>query len=115
MRDVEVLQQLGEARLDPARLGSLQLEDGLHVFFHREAPKHRILLRQIGNASRARRWIGRCVSFGGVEVDAAGIDRYQPDDHVEAGCLARAVGAEQSYDLAAGDIERDVCTTVRDL
>src|SRR2546430_8032733 len=108
MRDVEVLQQLGEARLDLARLESLQLEDGLHVFFHREAPEHRILLRQVGDA-QPRAAVDRQVrELGGVEVDAAGIDRYQPDDHVEAGRLARAVGAEQSHHLAAGDIKRNV-------
>src|SRR5256886_13868405 len=41
MRDVEGLQQLGEARPDLARLEALQPEDGLHVSFHREAPGHR--------------------------------------------------------------------------
>src|SRR5260370_34405243 len=39
LRDVEVLEQLDQARLDLARLQSLQLEDGLNVFFHPQAPE----------------------------------------------------------------------------
>src|SRR5690606_14816560 len=35
-----------------------------------------------------------------VEHDAAGVGRHQADDHVEAGGLARAVGAEQADDFA---------------
>jgi len=36
-----------------SRARVLQLEDRLHVFFHREAAEHRILLRQIGDAQPA--------------------------------------------------------------
>src|SRR3989454_7429289 len=108
MRDVEVLQQLGEARLDLGRLESLQLEDGLHVLFHREAPEHRILLRQIRDA-QPRAAVDRQVrELGGGEGDAAGVDRYQPDDHVEAGRLAPAGVGQQPHPLAAGGVERDV-------
>src|SRR5260221_13828040 len=48
--DVQVLEQLGEARLDLLGRGALQLEDRLHVLLHRQAAKHRVLLRQVGNA-----------------------------------------------------------------
>src|SRR5258708_6857048 len=48
--DVQVLEQLGEARLDLLGREALQLEDRLHVLLHRQAAKHRVLLRQVGNA-----------------------------------------------------------------
>src|SRR6202165_3381216 len=108
MRDVEVLEQLDQARLDLAGLESLQLEDRLHVFFHGQAAEHRILLRQIGDAQACAAVDRQVREFGGVEVDAAGVDRYETDDHVEAGGLARAVGAEQPDHLAARDVEGDV-------
>jgi hypothetical protein len=40
-----------------------------------------------------------------VELDLAAVKRHQADHHVEAGSLARAVGAEQADDLAAADLE----------
>src|SRR5437899_1568869 len=73
--------------------------------------EHRAFVDDVGAVADAqpRAAVDRQVrELGGVEVDAAGVDRYQPDDHVEAGRLARAVGAEQPHHLAAGDIERDV-------
>src|SRR5258708_23109562 len=48
--DVQVLEQLGEARLDLLGREALQLEDRLHVLLHRQAAKHRVLLRQGGEA-----------------------------------------------------------------
>ena len=38
-----------------------------------------------------------------VKVDGAGIFTNQPADHVEAGRLAGAVGAEQTDDFASAD------------
>src|SRR5207302_10986012 len=108
MRDVEVLEQLDQARLDLAWLESLQFEDGLHVFLHRETPEHRILLRQIGDAQPRAAMDRQVRELGGVEVDGAGVDRYQPDAHVQTGGLAGAVGAELSYHLAAGASGRRV-------
>src|SRR5918992_5596198 len=40
MRDVQILQELGEARLDLVGGEPLQLEDRLHVLLDREAPEH---------------------------------------------------------------------------
>ena len=42
------------------------------------------------------------------QPDRAIVGRDQTGDHVEAGRLARAVGAQQAADLAALDAERDV-------
>src|SRR5438067_5004172 len=106
--DVQVFQELGEARLDLLAREALQLEDRLHVLLHRQAAEHRVLLRQVGDA-QARAPVDRQVrELGLVEVDVAGVDRNQPDDHVEAGGLAGAVRPEQADGFAAVDLERDV-------
>src|ERR1043165_8735133 len=108
VRDVQVLQQLHQARLDVGLRQALQLEDRLHVLLHREASKHRGLLRQVGDA-QARAPVDRQMrELVAVEVDRARVDRHEPHDHVEAGRLAGAVGAEQADDFAARDLERNV-------
>lgn len=43
-----------------------------------------------------------------VDQHAALVGAYQADDHVEAGGLACAVGAEQANDLTAFDAQADV-------
>src|SRR3954468_1815223 len=43
-----------------------------------------------------------------VQVNAAGVDRDEADDHVEAGGLAGAIRAEQAHHLTARHLERDV-------
>ena len=43
-----------------------------------------------------------------IEQDRAAVGRHQPDDHVEGGGLAGAVGAEQADHLAGVDLERQV-------
>src|SRR5262245_12937590 len=108
VRDVEVLEQLAQARLDLVGREPLQLEDRLHVLLHRQAPEHRVLLRQVGDAE-ARAPVDRQVrELALVEVDRAGVDRDQAHDHVEAGGLAGAVRAEQADHLAAGNLQRHV-------
>ena len=39
-----------------------------------------------------------------VELDAPGVARHEPDDHVERGGLAGAVGPEQPDHFAVGDL-----------
>src|SRR5205085_9908476 len=46
--------------------------------------------------------------LGRVEIYAPGVDRHEPDDHVEAGRLAGAVVPKQPHDFAAAHLERDV-------
>src|SRR5688572_3639529 len=108
VRDVEILEQFAQALLDLAGLKPLQLEDGLHVLFYGEAPKHRVLLGQVGD-SQARAAVDRQVrELVAVEMDGAGVHRHEAHDHVEAGGLAGAVRPEQPDHLAARDLERDV-------
>src|SRR5258708_33175198 len=56
--DVQVLEELGEARLDLLGREALQLEDRLHVPLPRQGANHRVLLRQVGDAE-ARATVGR--------------------------------------------------------
>ncbi len=108
VRDVQVLQQLVEPRLDLAGPEALQLEHRPHVLLHGEAAEHRVLLRQVGDP-QARAAVDRQVGeLVAVEVDRARVHRHQAHDHVEAGRLAGAVGAEQADHLAARDLERHV-------
>ena len=51
--------------------------------------------------SRARRYIGSCGDVVAVELDGAVVGRDQAGDHVEAGGLAGAVGAQQAHHFAA--------------
>jgi hypothetical protein len=44
----------------------------------------------------------------GIEEDITAVERNEPDHHVKAGRLPRAVGAEQPDDLAAAHFERYV-------
>src|SRR5690606_23589666 len=73
-----------------------------------ELAEHRRLLWQIADAA-ARALVHR---FGGdvvaVEHDPALVGRDQADDHVEAGGLAGAVGAEQAHDLAGVEAQLEV-------
>src|SRR3954471_12787505 len=108
MRNAQVLEELGEAELDLLALQALELEDRLHVLLDRKAPKNGVFLRQVGDAHPGTPVDGEVREVPFVEMNAAGINRYQPDDHVEAGRFAGAVRTQQPDDLAARYFERDV-------
>ncbi len=108
VRDVQVLEQLLQARLDVGARQALQLEHRLHVLLDRELAEDRVLLRQVGDAQARARVDRQVRELAAVELDASGVSGDQADDHVEAGGLARAVGAEQPDHLAAGYLEGDV-------
>src|SRR6185295_18754082 len=103
--NAQLTEQLGQALLDLRRREPLQLEHRLHVFLHRKLAEDGVLLRQIGDAEpcAAMNWHLREVAL--VEVDEPRVCRDQPDDHVEAGGLAGAVGAEQADHFAARDFQ----------
>jgi hypothetical protein len=108
VRDVQVLEQLLQARLDVAARQALQLEHRLHVLLDRELAERRVLLRQVGDAQARARVDRQVRELAPVELDAPGVRGDQADDHVKAGGLARAVGAQQPDHLAAGHLERHV-------
>src|SRR3954447_18693972 len=108
MRNAQILEELGEAQLDLLALQALELEDRLHVFLDRKAPENRVFLRQVGDTHPRTPVDGQMGQVAFVEVNTAGVDRDQPDDHVEAGRFAGAVRTQQPDDLPARYFERDV-------
>src|ERR1041385_6946788 len=85
VRDVQVFQELAETRLDRLRSKTLQLEDRLHVFLHREAAEHRILLRQVRDAEPRAAVDRQMRELRLVEEDAGRVHRHEADASVEAG------------------------------
>src|SRR5690606_12440643 len=107
--DVELLQQAFQFFAPAVAVEVLAgLEDGHDVVGHRQFAKDRGFLRQVADT-------GTGAAVHGLVADIEAVDQYAPlfcldqaDDHVEAGGLAGAVGAEQANDLAAVDRQADV-------
>src|SRR5690606_14400463 len=91
-----------------AVLVDLQLEHGGDVLLDRELAEDRGLLRQVGQAQAGAAVDRQAPDRPAVELDGAAVGGHEAHDHVEAGRLSRAIGAEQADDLAALDDERDV-------
>ena len=76
----------------------MQLEDRTHVVGNAELAKHRVFLRQIGQSelrTTMNRHMGKILAIAlMLEANIAAIRRHQADNHVEAGCLAGAVGTQ---------------------
>ena len=108
MRDRQVLEQRIQAVGDFVGIDALQLEDRLDIVRHRQFAKDRCFLRKIRQAEPRPYMNRHARQIFTIEFDAAAIGRDQTDDHVEAGCLARAVRAEQADDFAAADGERHI-------
>src|ERR1700728_12165 len=107
--DTQLLEQLPEAFLAARRARvAPRLENRQYVVFHRQLAEHGRLLRQITESELRAPVHRQRGQVRPVEVDTTRIARHQADDHVEGGGLARAGGAEQSHDLAAADLERQV-------
>uniref|UniRef100_A0A1I7Y9Y7 RNA polymerase beta subunit n=1 Tax=Steinernema glaseri TaxID=37863 RepID=A0A1I7Y9Y7_9BILA len=84
------------------------LEDRHDVVGHRQLAKDRGFLRQVADAGTCATMHGLVADVQVVDQHAALVGLYQADDHVEAGGLAGAVGAEQADDLAAVDGQADI-------
>ena len=86
----------------------LQFEDRLDVLRDRQLAEDRRFLRKVRQPA-PRALVDRKVrEVLAVELDAAAVGRDETDDHVEAGRLAGAVGAEQADHFAARHFERHV-------
>src|ERR1043166_9491881 len=103
--------QVGEQLLEPLlALGAGEmhrLEHREDVLAHRELAEDARLLSEVAEApagAAVDRQLGDVLL---VEPDGSGVRPQEPDDHVERGALARAVGPEQAHDLAAPDAQRD--------
>ncbi|KAG0932969.1 hypothetical protein G6F31_016427 [Rhizopus arrhizus] len=112
--DLELFQQGLHLLVDLGRgqraavLADLQFKHGPDVLFHREAADHRGVLGQVRQA-HARALVDRHRRDDrAVDFDAAGIRGHQAHDHVEAGGLAGALGAQKAHDFAADHGQGDV-------
>ncbi|MDT4867008.1 hypothetical protein FQZ97_1018970 [compost metagenome] len=109
MADVELLQQAFQLL---AAVGAIQLlaglEDGHDVVGHAELAENRGFLRQVTDPCAGAAVHRQVADVVVVDQDAALVGLHQADDHVEAGGLARTVGAEQADDLPAVDAQADV-------
>src|SRR5436190_7122071 len=83
-------------------------ENGQHIVFHRQLAEHRGLLRQVAEAELRAAVHRQQRDVGVVQADAARVARHEPDDHIEGGGLAGTIGPEESYDLTALELERQV-------
>ena len=89
--------------------GLINLQYRQDVFLHGELAEDRRLLGKVADAEVARPQVHRQPrDVGLVHAHAPALGRHQSHDHVETGCLAGAVGAQQSHYLAAGDFQVDV-------
>ena len=116
-RDRRRLAQMGHAELVEKRFQILRplpavgldhLQHGADVVLHRQAAEDRGFLRQIADAEPCAAIHRQAGDVEAVEPDRAVVGLDQPGDHVEAGRLARAIGAEQADGLAALHREADV-------
>src|SRR5262249_23830065 len=104
-RDVEFLEQGVELALALAAIRLDHFEHRADVVLDVETAEDRGLLRQIADAeprALVHRQTRDVVAF---ELNAATVGLDEPGDHVEHGGLAGAVGAEESYCLAAAHVE----------
>ena len=83
-------------------------EDGHDVVPHGQFAKHGGLLGQVTDALAGAPMHWQRGDVLGVDGDPAVIRRHQAHDHVEAGGLAGAVGAEQADNLAGANFQRNV-------
>ena len=109
MADVEFLEQALHALV---ALCLAQLFAGFQnrhdVLFHRQAPEDAGLLGQVANPALGATVHGQVGDIAVIDLNAAGIGFHQPDNHVEAGGLAGAVGAQQADNLAGFHVQGDI-------
>ena len=109
--------QFGEAEFaqQPLQFGGAhvevrlaQLQHAIDVLLHGEAAEDRGFLRQIAEAQNGAAIHRQAGDIDAVEQDAPGVWPHQAHDRIEAGGLARAIGAQQAHHLALGHRERDI-------
>ena len=81
------------------------LEDGKDVFLYGELAEDRLLLGKVTHAMARTLIHGHLSDILIAEKDLTAIRTHQPDDHVESGGLAGAVGSEKTDNLAFFDID----------
>src|SRR4051812_37637744 len=105
--DVEFVQQRIEFGLALFPGGLHDLEHGADVLLDGETAEDRSLLRQVADPeprALVHRQSGHVMT---IKFDGASIGFDQARDHVEYGGLAGTIGPQQTYRLAASDIDAD--------
>ena len=85
-----------------------QFKHRVDVVGDAELAEHRGFLGQVAQAQAGAFVHGQAGDVPAVERDAAGVGADQAHDHVKAGGLAGAVGAEQADDFAGAHFHREV-------
>src|SRR5450631_3379012 len=109
MADMQLPHQLLEAcGAAPVVESRPRFENRHDVVCHRQPAEYRRLLGEIAQTELRTPVHGHAADVAVVQEDFALFTAGEPDDHVERRGLAGAVGAEQSHDLAALDLQRQI-------
>lgn len=100
MADVELFEQGIERAFTFLATFLNDLENGSDVFLHRQTSKDRGFLRKIADSEPRPPVHGHRGYIMPINMDRSLINRDEARDHIETGCLARAIGAEQAHRLA---------------
>src|SRR5215510_6891481 len=110
MRDVtyrEFRKQTVDERRAVGRIGLDQLGGGADVLLRGEPAEDRRFLGQVADAEPGSAIHRQARDVVAIERDRAVIGSEQAGDQIEASGLARAIGTQQPYDLAALQREAD--------
>ena len=106
--DMQLVQQLFELVAAAAPVEVLaHFQHGHQIVGHAQFAEHRGFLRQVADTSLRAHMHGVTRELVVVEPDRAAVAGDQADNHIETGCLAGAVRAQQADHLAAFERQRD--------
>ena len=106
--DAEFFEQLVEPLETLSAFYRHCFQHGEDVLLGGHFAKDRRLLRQVSKTETRTQVHRQMRNVATVEVDRSGLGRLQPDQHVEARCLARSVCSEQADDLALIYVKTDI-------
>ena len=109
MLDMKLLQQFvaaGTALASVQVAACLQNRQDVVAYVH--TAKNRRLLRQVADAAPRPLMHGQAGDAGAVDFDASRIRAHDPQDHVKARCLARAIRPQQTDHLSTLHAQADI-------
>src|ERR1700677_3296712 len=83
------------------------LEDRHQIVFNGSLPENALVLGQIAHARASTEIHRQACDIATIERDRSALRVNQADRHAKTGCLAGAVGPEESHDLALVDLVVD--------
>src|SRR5882762_1694278 len=108
MRDIEIAQQPGKARLDLLLGKFLQLQHRADVLFDGQLAEHGGFLGQVRYSHAGAAMHREMADFPAVEMDRSVVHGDQSYDHVKASRLPGAVRTQKPHDLTARHLKRHV-------